>query len=187
MAPGARLRELTTEGALSGLFLVAALAMAFLLPRSAPLDLPLAAWLVGLCCVVLLIEFEVGAGRTRPVQLVLLPMLLLLPPALVPLLVAAAHVLVRVPGSWSGADAGPPRHPRARRLVVLRPARAAAGRRRHARRVPALQALVVLVALAAQFAVDFVVSAAAAPRRARRARSARELTPSPGSTSSTCC
>ena len=38
------------------------------------------------------VEFEVGEGCTRPVQLVLAPMLVLLPPARCPLAVAAAHV-----------------------------------------------------------------------------------------------
>src|SRR4051812_47259528 len=74
VAADARRRERWTEGALSGLFLAVALAMAVALPRSAPLDVGLAAWLVALCCAVLLIEFDVSAGRTRPVQLVLLPM-----------------------------------------------------------------------------------------------------------------
>ena len=36
-------------------------------------------WLAGLCAVLVRIEFEVGEGRTRPVQLVFVPMLLLLP------------------------------------------------------------------------------------------------------------
>ena len=43
------------------------------------------------------IEFEVGEGRTRPVQLALVPMLLVLPPAIVPALIAVANVLVRLP------------------------------------------------------------------------------------------
>src|SRR3954469_624969 len=95
-------RELWTESALSALFLATALAMALLVPGREALDPPLAAWLFGVCCAVLLIDFDVSAARTRPVQLVLLPMLLLLPPALVPLLVAAAHVLIRVPSILVG-------------------------------------------------------------------------------------
>ena len=38
------------------------------------------------------IEFEVGEGHTRPVQLAFVPMLVLLPPGLVPLAVLAAHL-----------------------------------------------------------------------------------------------
>jgi diguanylate cyclase (GGDEF)-like protein/PAS domain S-box-containing protein len=155
---GARDRELGTESALSVLFLAAAVAMALFLPRTQALDPALAAWLVALCCATLLIEFDVSAGRTRPVQLVLLPMLLLLPPALVPLLVAAAHVLIRVPPMLAG------RMPAQRAILVLAdpwfcvpPALllAVVG----LPQAPALQALVLLAALASQFAADLVASA----------------------------
>jgi hypothetical protein len=43
------------------------------------------------------VRFSVGAGMTSPTQLVVVPMLLLTPPALVPLLVAAALILSRTP------------------------------------------------------------------------------------------
>jgi len=151
-------RELWTESALSALFLATALAMAMLLPGREALDPAPAAWLVGLCCAVLLIEFDVSAGRTRPVQLVLMPMLLLLPPALVPLLMAAAHVLVRVPRIVSGRST-----PQRAILALADPwfcvppalLLATVG-------LPgplAVQALVLLAALASQFLVDFGVSA----------------------------
>jgi diguanylate cyclase (GGDEF)-like protein/PAS domain S-box-containing protein len=159
VAPAARRCERWTEGALSGLFLLVALAMAVALPRPQPLDVGLATWLVALCGAVLLIEFDVSAGRTRPVQLVFVPMLLLLPPALVPLLVAAAHVLIRVPSILVG------RTPARRAVLALAdpwfcipPALLLATVGMPSE--PVLQALVVIAALASQVAVDFVVSAA---------------------------
>ena len=91
-------RERRTERLVAVAFVACAGAMALLLPMP-PVSLPLAAWLVALCFVLLQIEFEVGEGRTRPVQLALVPMFVLLPPALVPCLVAAAHVLARLPES----------------------------------------------------------------------------------------
>ena len=132
--------------------------MAVLLPGREALDPARAAWLVSLCCAVLLIEFDVSAGRTRPVQLVLMPMLLLLPPALVPLLMAAAHVLVRVPRIVAGRST-----PQRAILALADPwfcvppalLLAIVG-------LPgplAVQGLVLLAALASQFLVDFGVSA----------------------------
>ena len=154
----ARVRELQTEFVLSALFLATAVAMALLLPSREALDPVLAAWLVALCGAVLLIEFDVSAGRTRPVQLVLLPMLLLLPPALVPLLVALAHVVIRLPPMLAG------RMPAQRVILVLAdpwfcvpPALLLATVGLPA--APALQVLVILAALASQFAADFVASA----------------------------
>ena len=95
---GANKRERRTEGLVGGAFVLCAAVMALVLPHE-PLSVPAAAWLVGVCLVLLQIEFEVGEGRTRPVQLALVPMLILLPPELVPALVAAAHVLARLPAS----------------------------------------------------------------------------------------
>jgi putative nucleotidyltransferase with HDIG domain len=43
------------------------------------------------------LEFETGAGFTVPTQLIFVPMLFLLPPAIVPLVVAAALLLDRIP------------------------------------------------------------------------------------------
>jgi putative nucleotidyltransferase with HDIG domain len=43
------------------------------------------------------LEFEVGPGYTVPTQLIFVPMLFLLPPAIVPLVVAAALLLDRIP------------------------------------------------------------------------------------------
>jgi putative nucleotidyltransferase with HDIG domain len=43
------------------------------------------------------LEFEVGSGYTVPTQLIFVPMLFVLPPAIVPLVVAAALLLDRIP------------------------------------------------------------------------------------------
>ena len=96
-------RERLTESLAALGFLAAASAMALQLP-SAPVPVATAAWLVGLLCVLHRVEFDVGEGRTRPIQLVLVPMLLLLPPAAVPLLVAAAFVCARLPGVAAGKE-----------------------------------------------------------------------------------
>src|SRR4051794_15729336 len=94
--PCALRRERRVEGLAALGFASVAAGMAIgLADRALPAGL--AAWLVLLCVVLLRVEFEVGEGRTRPVQLALVPMLLLLPPAWVPALVAAAHVLARLP------------------------------------------------------------------------------------------
>ena len=91
-------RERRTERLVAAAFVVCAGSMALFLPMP-PVSVPLAAWLVALCFVLLQIEFEVGEGRTRPVQLALVPMFVLLPPPLVPCLLAAAHLLARLPES----------------------------------------------------------------------------------------
>ena len=49
------------------------------------------------------VQFDVGAGYTVPSQLVFMPMLLLAPPALVPLLVAASFLVGRLPSYLRGA------------------------------------------------------------------------------------
>ena len=77
-------------------FILCASAMAIGIEHD-PVKISVAAGFVGLACVLLRIEFEVGEGRTRPVQLALVPMLLVLPPAIVPALIAVANVLVRLP------------------------------------------------------------------------------------------
>ena len=89
-------RELTTELAAGGLFLLAGVALLFVPRATAGFDVAVAIALVVLYALVSRVEFPVGAGYVFPSQLVLVPMLLLLPPATVPLLVAAGLVLVRL-------------------------------------------------------------------------------------------
>ena len=82
--PRAERRELACEFAFALLFLVAASVMALWLPRTRG-GVGTLAWLTLICAVLARIEFEVGEGHTRPIQLVFVPMLLLLSPGLVPL------------------------------------------------------------------------------------------------------
>jgi diguanylate cyclase (GGDEF)-like protein len=93
---GVSARELLTELAAGGLFLLAAGAL--LLPPGATggFDPIVAGTLLALYVVVSRVEFPVGAGYVVPSQLVLVPMLVLLPPATVPVLVACGLVLPRL-------------------------------------------------------------------------------------------
>jgi diguanylate cyclase (GGDEF)-like protein/PAS domain S-box-containing protein len=93
---GAERRELLTEASVSVAFVLVALAMSQWLGDGAP-GLPLAAFLAAVCAVLVRVEFEVGEACTRPVQLVLPALLLLLPAGDVPLVVALAHVAARLP------------------------------------------------------------------------------------------
>src|SRR3954471_1021355 len=102
-------RELLAEGAAGAAFLAAAATLVALC--GAPGLRPgVAALLVVLYAVVARIEFPVGAGHVVPTQLVLVPMLVLAPPAVVPLLVACGLV------GATAVDAGLRRVP-ARRIV----------------------------------------------------------------------
>ncbi|HEX5900609.1 MAG TPA: diguanylate cyclase [Solirubrobacteraceae bacterium] len=89
-------RELVTELVAGGLFLLSGVALLFVPGAAAGLDVALAVALVVLYALVSRVEFPVGAGYVFPSQLVLVPMLLLLPPATIPLLVAAGLVIVRL-------------------------------------------------------------------------------------------
>ena len=87
-------RELLIELGFGGAFLVAAGALAALAP-SQPLQLESALLvLIGLVLAARVV-FEVGSCYTTPIQLVFVPALFVVPPATVPLLVAAAMLLAR--------------------------------------------------------------------------------------------
>ena len=90
---GAASRARRTNAVFSVGFLAAAVALAALAPAERALDPLLAAILVVAYAVVTRVEFDGGAGTVVPTQIVLVPMLLLLPTPAVPLLVAAAIVL----------------------------------------------------------------------------------------------
>ncbi|MEA2431125.1 MAG: hypothetical protein QOI19_1598 [Thermoleophilaceae bacterium] len=103
------------------------------------------------------VEFEVGSTYTMPLQLVLVPMLFLVPPAALPLCVAAALVLGKTPEALVG------RRPPGRVLMKIADSWFAAG--------PALVFLIAspgrpdghdwpiyLAALVAQFTFDFLAS-----------------------------
>ena len=151
-------RERWVSLALGGGFLLAATAMAALLRWDEPFRPSTAALLVFTLGLVSRIEFEVGTGSVVPTQVVLVPMLLLLPAPLVPLCVAAGYALGGVVDHVQGR-----RHPQ--RLAVL------LGSCWHSVGPALLLALfasstarwsqwpLYLCALAAQFALDFTSSA----------------------------
>jgi diguanylate cyclase (GGDEF)-like protein len=85
-------RELVAELVSAALFLACATALVALAQGGGP-EPGLAIVLVGLYALLSRIEFPVGAGYAVPSQLVLVPMLLLLPPATVPFLAAAGLML----------------------------------------------------------------------------------------------
>jgi diguanylate cyclase (GGDEF)-like protein/PAS domain S-box-containing protein len=88
-------RETLVESAAAGTFLVVAVGLAVLV--AAPSDLWLAGWLGLICALLSRVEFEVGEGYTRPLQLVFIPMLLMLEPGIVPLLVAGSVLAAKLP------------------------------------------------------------------------------------------
>jgi HD-GYP domain-containing protein (c-di-GMP phosphodiesterase class II) len=87
-------RERWGHGLFAAGFLVAAGLFAILATAERELDAGLAVALVLMYAVFSTAEFSSGAGYAVPTQVVFVPMLLLLPTPLVPLLVAAAVVLV---------------------------------------------------------------------------------------------
>jgi diguanylate cyclase (GGDEF)-like protein len=89
-------RELLTEVVAGLLFGLGSLALLLVPGALSGFDVATAVVLVALYTLVSRVEFPVGAGYVFPSQLVLVPMLVLLPPAVVPLLVAAGLVLARL-------------------------------------------------------------------------------------------
>src|SRR5215210_3800664 len=90
-------RELAAEAVTAGSFIAVAVALTALVPAVRGFDLPLAATLVAIYALMARVRFPIGYGFTIPTQLVLVPMLFLLPLGTVPLLVAAGMVLGSVP------------------------------------------------------------------------------------------
>jgi HD-GYP domain-containing protein (c-di-GMP phosphodiesterase class II) len=90
-------RELAAEGATAAAFLAVATALAVLMPEERAFDAPLAATLVVTYALMARVRFPIGYGFTIPTQLVLVPMLFLMPLGIVPLLVAAGMVLGGLP------------------------------------------------------------------------------------------
>ena len=83
-------------------FLIAAVALANLVTPTRDLDPWLALALVGLFAAATRIEFQMGSGWTDPSQVVLVPMLFLLPTESVPLLVAVGLLVARAPDYATG-------------------------------------------------------------------------------------
>jgi HD-GYP domain-containing protein (c-di-GMP phosphodiesterase class II) len=90
-------RELAVEAAAAAAFLAVAVAMAALVPAGRAFDAPLALTLVAAYALMARVRFPIGYGFTIPTQVVLVPMLFLVPLGSVPLLVAAGMVLGSVP------------------------------------------------------------------------------------------
>ncbi|HEX5619855.1 MAG TPA: diguanylate cyclase, partial [Solirubrobacteraceae bacterium] len=85
-------RELIVEAAAGALFLAAWAGLLVAQGAAQPLDPAAVGLLVVLYVLVARVEFPVGTGHVLPTQLVLVPMLVLLPPAVVPGVVAAGLV-----------------------------------------------------------------------------------------------
>ena len=83
-------RERVAEVSLAAIALLGAVALAIFAPHGRSFDPALAVALGAAFSVAYRVRFHDGAGYTTPTQLVLVPMLLLLPAAVVPLVVATA-------------------------------------------------------------------------------------------------
>ncbi|MBA3376627.1 MAG: GGDEF domain-containing protein [Actinobacteria bacterium] len=86
-------RERTVTFALAGGFVAAAVACAAGIPSETSFSIGTAALLVAIYAVVSQIEFEIGPGSAVPTELVLVPMLFVLPPGAVPLCIGAGLIL----------------------------------------------------------------------------------------------
>jgi diguanylate cyclase (GGDEF)-like protein len=151
-------RELSASLGIGGGFLVASLALATLFHSAVAFQPLTAALLVLMLALVSRIEFEIGTGSFIPTQVVLVPMLLLLPTHLVPLCVATGYALGGVIDHFK-------RRRHLQRLAVL------LGNCWHAFAPALILTLfagpepswkdwpIYVAALAAQFAFDFVSSA----------------------------
>src|SRR3954452_25512370 len=95
-------REQLADGAFALGFLVCAVALAWLAPDDRQRDGGLAVALVAAYALVARAEFPAGTGFAVPTQVVLVPMLLLLPTPTVPLLVALALVLTTLMDALRG-------------------------------------------------------------------------------------
>ena len=90
-------RERTVDVISAWLFLFAASAISLAFAPARELDLGLAAVLVVAYALATRVEFAMGSGVAVPTQLIFVPMLFLLPTASVPLFVALALLLARLP------------------------------------------------------------------------------------------
>ena len=97
-AAGCVVRVPLATWALAAGFLLVAVPLALLTHSAREVSLPLVAFLVVAYAAASLVEFEVGAGSAVPTQVLLVPMLFLLPTGWVPLAAAGAFVL----GDYAG-------------------------------------------------------------------------------------
>ena len=111
-------RELRVEAAAALSFAAVALAMALLAPFSRPLDPLLAAALIVSLALASRVHLHLGAGFAVPTQLVLVPMLFLLPPEVVPACVGLGLAGGALLGTLRGREHPErDRHRRGRRVV----------------------------------------------------------------------
>ncbi len=89
-------RERLVEVGTAAAFLLTALGMAFLIPSSRALDVATLAILVGTYVAVCQAQFDIADGYTVPTELVLVPMLFVLPTPAVPLIVSVSWALGRI-------------------------------------------------------------------------------------------
>lgn len=96
-------RERSSTALLGGGFLVAAGLTAFLLPASdrSP-GLAVVALLVGAYALAFRLDFEVGTGSAVPTEVVLVPMLFIVPLAWVPVMVATGMLIANLVEHWRG-------------------------------------------------------------------------------------
>jgi HD-GYP domain-containing protein (c-di-GMP phosphodiesterase class II) len=90
-------REALAEAGVGAGFVLAAAVLAVAAPWERPLTAATAALLVALYAAASRVRLEIGAGYTVPTQLVFVPMLYFLPPAVVPLAVAAGILAGNLP------------------------------------------------------------------------------------------
>src|SRR4051812_42211218 len=95
-------RERTVELPIAVAFVVAASAMAALIPWSRHLDWPVAFGLVGAYAIAARARFHTGSYWTDPTQIIFVPMLFLLPTPVAPLFVPLGLILSRVPDYLRG-------------------------------------------------------------------------------------
>jgi HD-GYP domain-containing protein (c-di-GMP phosphodiesterase class II) len=89
-------RERVAEAITAAAFLAVAIAMALLMPSPRTLEGPTLSILVGAYVVCSRAKFDIADGYTVPTELVLVPMLLLLPTPIVPLVVSLSYLLGRL-------------------------------------------------------------------------------------------
>src|SRR3954471_13513906 len=90
-------RGLRAELTMSLTFAASAAAMVLVLPPAPAFDPVMAVLLVATYALVARVKFQLGPGFVQPTQLVFVPMLFLLGASSVPLLVAAAVMISRLP------------------------------------------------------------------------------------------
>jgi putative nucleotidyltransferase with HDIG domain len=99
-------RELAAEIGVTVAFIAAVLPVALIVDLTPDPSVPLMAALVLAYALMMRIRFTLGFGYTVPTQVVLVPMLLLVPPPLVPLLAVVGYTLGHLPDYLAGR-----RHP----------------------------------------------------------------------------